>query len=112
MATLSDKNIGGFDVSVDDASGVSCVERVCDLDSQRQNQLGFHRTPGNTVLERQSVQMLHDDERMSIVLADFVDRADIRVVQRRGSLGFALEAAQSMRVLRYIVRQEFESYKP
>ena len=49
------------------------------------------------------------DERMPIVLTDFMNRADVRVVQCRGSLGFALEAAQSLRVLRYIIGQEFES---
>ena len=51
------------------------------------------------------------DERMPIVLTDFMNRADVRVVQCRGSLGVALEAAQSLLVLPYIVGQEFESDK-
>src|SRR5215469_8782253 len=48
---------------------------------------------------------------MPIVLADFINRADVRMIQCRGSLGFALEAAQSLRVLCYIVGEEFESHR-
>src|ERR1700746_2263728 len=48
---------------------------------------------------------------MPLLLPDLVDRADARVVQRRGSFGFALEAAQSLRVLGHIVGQEFKSDK-
>jgi hypothetical protein len=34
MATLGDENVGGLDVSVDDASSVSGVERVGNLDGE------------------------------------------------------------------------------
>ena len=37
MSALGDKNVGGLDVAVDDVFCVSGVERVCNLDGQRQN---------------------------------------------------------------------------
>jgi hypothetical protein len=37
------------------------------------------------VLQGHSIEVLHGDERTTVVLADFVDGADIGVVQARGS---------------------------
>ena len=45
---------------------------------------------------------------MPFVLADFVDGADVGMVQRRGRAGFAAEALESLRVLGRIVRKKFE----
>jgi hypothetical protein len=42
------------------------------------------------------------------VFADLVNGADIGMVQRRGSFGFTLEAAERLRILRYIVRKELQ----
>jgi hypothetical protein len=42
------------------------------------------------------------------VFADFMDGADVRVIQGRSSLRFALEAAQSLRVWRKTVGQELQ----
>src|SRR5437868_4642116 len=60
------------------------------------------------MFQRHAVQKLHDDERLTLVLADFVNGADIGMVQCRGSLRFALEAGQSLGILGYIVGQELE----
>ena len=92
VSALGDKDVGGLDVAVDDAFGVGCIECVGNLDGQRQNQLGFHRTPGDAVLQRQAVQKLHGDERFAVLVVNFVDGADVRMIQCGGSLGFALKA--------------------
>jgi hypothetical protein len=42
------------------------------------------------------------------VLADFVNRADIGMIQGGGSAGFALEALEGLTVVGDIVRQEFQ----
>jgi len=96
---------------MDNALGVSGIERVGNLDGEGQNRIAFHRAIPDVMLERHAVQELHDDERTPIVLADFVDRADVRVVQCRGSLGLALEAAERLRVLRHVVGKELERDK-
>jgi hypothetical protein len=92
VSALSDKDIGRLDVPVDDAFCVGCVERVRNLDSQRQDQLGFHRSPIDAMLQSQPIQKFHGNERFAMLVVNFVDGADVGMVQCRGSLCFALEA--------------------
>src|SRR5581483_7856707 len=40
-----------------------------------------------------------------------VNRADVRVIQRGGRLGFALKAAESLRILGNIVGKKFKRHK-
>src|ERR1700723_569028 len=48
---------------------------------------------------------------MLVLLANVVDGADVRVIQRRGGLRFAPETGQSVEVLRNVFGQELESDK-
>jgi len=60
------------------------------------------------VFQRHPVQKLHRDERLTILFADVMNRANVRVVQCRCSLGFALKTGESLRVTGNFFRQEFE----
>src|SRR5580700_584354 len=53
-------------------------------------------------------QILHGDEGLGFMFADFVDRTDIRMIQSRRSASLAAEAFQSVRLLRHIVRKKFK----
>ena len=81
MAALGDENVGGLDVAMHDSSGVRRVQSIGHLDSERQDQLGFHRSAGDMLLQRQAIQKLHGDERIAVLVVNFVDRADIRMIQ-------------------------------
>ena len=70
---------------MDDARSVSGVKRVGDVDGDREQNLRFQRPPGDAMLQRHPVQKLHDDERLTFVLADLVDRADVGMVQSRAA---------------------------
>ena len=59
-----------------------------------QQRLDFHRTPRDAVLECHPIQELHRDERFVFVFADFVDRANVGMVQRGGRSRLAAEAFQ------------------
>ena len=58
------------------------------------------------MLERDAIEEFHGDEGMPLVLADVVDRADVGMIQGRGSLRLALEAAEGLRIARDVVGQE------
>ena len=58
--------------------------------------------------ERLPFQQLHRDEGSPIGLVDFVDGADVRVIQRGRSLGLPLKAAQGLRVVGEFFRKELQ----
>ena len=63
------------------------------------------------MLQRHPVQKLHDDERLAVLLADVINRADVGMVQGGSCLGLAPETLQSVAVLGYIFGQELQAYK-
>src|ERR1039458_928883 len=111
MSSFSHKNVGRLDVAVHDARRVRGIQRVGDVDTQRQNQLGFHGTSGDAMFQHHAVEKLHGDEHFAVLIVNFVDGTNVRVDQCGGGLGFAVEAAERLRVFAYVVRQEFERDK-
>ena len=108
MAALGDENVGGLDVAMDDAFGVGGVEGVGDLDGERENRLGLHRPAADAVLEGQAVEKLHGDEGLLAVFSDFINRADVGMVESGRGAGLAAETFEGLRVLGKILGQEFE----
>ena len=96
VTARSDEDVGGFDVAVDDARGMRGVQRVGDLDPTSSTVSSLEWTGGEPILQRRALQILHDDERSPVLLADVVDRADVWVVQRRRRPRFARETAQGL----------------
>ncbi len=60
---------------------MSRLERVRNLDSQRQNSLHRQRLARNFMLQRLALHEFHDDEGPAVLFADIVDRADIGMIQ-------------------------------
>lgn len=75
-----------------DAGGVSGVERVDDVNGEGQQDFSFQRAAGGAVPEGQPIQKLHGDERLAMLVVDFVDSSDVRMIQGRSGLGFPLKA--------------------
>ena len=63
------------------------------------------------MLQRHAIQKLHGDERCAVLVVNFVDRADVGVIQRGGGLGFTLKTAEGLRVFGYVFGQELQSDK-
>src|ERR1035438_5204273 len=60
------------------------------------------------MLQRQPVQEFHRYERFAVLIVNFVDRADVRMIQCGSRLGFALKAAECRWVFGYVVGQELK----
>ena len=83
---------------MDDTFRVRGVEGVRKLNREVQNFVGLEGPRADAVLEGLAFQQFHGDERLSIVLANFVNRADVGMVQRRRGTGLALEAFKACRI--------------
>src|SRR5258708_39692484 len=82
-----------------------------DVGGDAQKNVHLARTRRNAVPQCHAVQKLHGDERFAVLVVNFIDRADIRVIESRGGLGFALKSAEGLRVFGYVVGEELESHK-
>ena len=76
------------------ASSASAISMATDS-----SESGVQRTSGDAVLQRHAVQILHDDERLPVLLADVVDGADVGMVQGGCGACFPPKARERLRVL-------------
>ncbi len=81
-----DHDIFGLDVPVDDPLVVRGRKAVGDLDSDIDGLLEADGPP--FLAQGLPVNQLHRDKHLAVVFGDIVDRADVRVVQRRRELRF------------------------
>src|SRR5580698_4365037 len=94
---------------MDDAGGVRSVERIGNFDRERQKLVHLERAVGNGVLERHSIEKFHGDEaQAAFAFADFVDGADVVVIQRGGGASFAAKAFERSGIRGDVVGQKFE----
>src|SRR6185503_8730991 len=87
------------------------VQRVGDLNAEIKQAFRVQRLAADPMAEGLALQQFHGDEGPPIGLVDLVNSANIRMIQRRRSLGFPLKTAESLRAFRRAVRQELERDK-
>ena len=97
--TTHQHDVARLQIAMDDAGAMGAVERVADLDGQRQRVIdGKARRSVQPIRERLAFEMLEDQVVELAVAADVVDRADVRVVQRGDRPRLVLEAQPRFRV--------------
>src|SRR5689334_8844239 len=94
-----------------DSLPVSGIESIRHLDPKIEQPLRFERPVPDQVLQGCPVQKFHHDEGTAILLVDFVNRTDVRVIQSRGGSCLALETAESLGISGNVVRKELEGYE-
>ena len=110
LAALVDEDVGRFDVAVDDAARVRCIEGIGDLNGEIEQPGQRNRFAVDFGLQRSAFEQLEDDERAPFVFADFVDRADVRMVQRRCGPRFTEEPLDCETIARRLGQQELERH--
>ena len=112
VSTFGHKNVRRLDVPVNDVLGMGGVERVSDLDGQREQGIEFERMARDHMLQRRAIQKLHDDERLAILFANVVDGADVGMVERRGRFRLPAKPFKCLMVAGHVFRQKLEGHKP
>src|ERR1700730_15018190 len=107
VTTFRDENVRRFDISMNDPRRMRRIESVSDLDRKRQQQFSFQGASGNAVLQHDAIQKLHGDERLPVLFANVIDRADVRVVQSGCGLSFAAKTGKRLRVAGNLLGQKF-----
>ena len=112
MLTLVQKDVRGLDVAVDEPALVCEVERLRDLGAENERALGIERTGPQERLHVAALDVAHRDEQMPALLADVVDRDDVRVLERGGVLRLAQEALAEGVVLGQLGREQLQRNVP
>src|SRR5258706_11944176 len=63
------------------------------------------------MLQRHTFQKLHGNERLLAVFADFINGANIRMIESRRRTGFPAKTLQWLRVVRQFIGQEFQGHE-
>src|SRR4051812_24266199 len=108
LALVGHEDIRRLDVAMDDAAAVGGVEGIGDLDAVLRQGRVLDRLPADLLVERLAFEQFHGDELLAVVVADFIDGADVAVVQRGCGASLALEALERLRITLEFAVEEFE----
>ena len=83
-------------------------DRLADLDTDLENVRKPQRALAQLVLKRHAIDILHGNERFAVDFSDFVDLADVGVVERGGGACLSKKTLASRFVFLKSFGQEFE----
>ena len=93
---------------MDYAVRVRLCKRVGDLQPDVERLLNTETAAFDAPGERFAFDVVHCDERNFALVVDFVDCANVRVIQSRGGTGFAQEARGELTILPEFGGQDFQ----
>ena len=93
------------------AFGVSGIERIRRLDANVEQFIEGESAGGDPMLQGLALEKFHGNEGFAAGIVNFIDRADVRMIQRGGGFGFALEAIEGLRIFGYVVGRNFRATK-
>ena len=87
-----EKDIGWFEIAMHDTAGMQRRERRQDAQTNRHGLRDGERTLAHQIGQRSTLQEFHGDEQLAAILANFINLADVGMVDARGGARFAPEA--------------------
>ena len=97
------------------AATMCAIKSVCDFCSDTKQMLQRKRAFAQARTQRLAFQIFHDQEADSVLLADIIELADVGVIERRNSAGFALEPLFGVVLVGEMLRKNLDrdrSFKP
>jgi len=108
VSTAGDEQVSWFDVAMNNALAVRGVQAIGNFNSPGQQAFGFDRMCRDALSQGHAFQVLHGDEAPALMFSDFVDGADVGMVQGRCRPRLSPESLQDLRIARYQVWQKFQ----
>src|SRR5262249_17395927 len=105
-AGARDHHVPRLEIAMDYACAMCAVERLGDLRAVLENVGERKGTTPQPIGERLPLEQLHDQ----VVVADVVERADVRMIELRDGLRLALEAHFELRVLRELGGKDLDGH--
>ncbi len=93
---------------MDDALSVGGVEAVGDLNSQVEQFTRFQSLATHVVAKCSPFEELHGEEVLAVDLANFVDRANVWMIQRGRGASFSAKALSGLRVAGKLFGKKFQ----
>src|ERR1700680_465992 len=112
VPALGDENVRRLNIAVNDAVRVGGVERVGNLDPQIKQLWQGQWALGDALPESRTIEILHRDETPVLRLTDFVDHAEVGMIQAGSRTRFPSKSLQHHWVLGHQLGQEFKSHEP
>ena len=110
VPSVANLDVRGLEIAVDDSLIVSRFERLGDLLRNREGFRERNRALCDPLGKRRSFDQLHDQRMDPVRVFESVDVCDVRMVERRQHLRFALETRESLRVGGEEVRQNLDGH--
>src|SRR5215471_5618485 len=108
VAALCHKDVRGLNVAVNYAFGMCCIQSARNISRNAQKLFEFHWAARDHMLQCLAVQEFHGDERLRFMLSDFVNGADIWMIQCGSCSCFSPEAFESLQVVGKMFREELQ----
>ena len=106
LSAIRDEDVRWLDVPMDDPGGMSGIQGVGELRAQFQDFVAFEAPLfQKSCLECLSLDQFHHDEGLTFVLADFVNRTDVGMIESGGGAGLPFESRNPDRILAKRVRE-------
>ncbi len=100
--------VAGFQIAVDDALGVRCLERFHDLGAVGQRAIQWQRSSFEHCRERFALHVFHDEIRRAVLFADIVKAANVGIVQSGDRPRFTLESVPKVALRGVLVADQFD----
>lgn len=84
------------------------IESVSDFQGDIEKLVEFERMAGDQMLQSDAIEKFHDNKGFAILLANVINCANVRVIEGRCGMRFALEASKGLRIIGYVVRKKFQ----
>src|SRR6266403_1454472 len=107
-ARRSQHDVAGLQIAVDHAVAVRFVQRIGNLAAEFKNLLERDRTLLQALRQRLAFETFHDEVVCSVLMANVVQHADVRVIQAGNGFGFALETLLANGIIRELRRQDLD----